>query len=101
MTDWQDKTTYSRSSPRGKAPANDLELKVGFPLEFSILVHRLVGVDTWFLSCRVLGIQNKDLETQNLEYAKTKALVCVQRTMDVFVKSCTIAIQSIEELMSS
>ena len=72
---WADTTTYSRGDKERTPRVLSLSFK---ELNCEITVHRHVYFpDTWVLSCKSIGVDKRDLATNDLEEAKNKAIELV------------------------
>lgn len=68
---WKSNARYDEEVEKGSI----FELKDN---KLGILIHHYIGCgNNWYLSCKALGIRNKNLETENFGEAVVKAKVII------------------------
>ena len=83
MPDWRDSSSYSQGSRGTREPT--AWTCGAFPYE--VTVHRLHGVpDAWFASASGLGIEVRDLGTEDLEEAMRRALELVREEAGAWLR---------------
>jgi len=68
--EWVDESSYSRGQ-RGEVEPSVWELK-GAPGRLT--VHRYIGLEGWFVTCRDLDLERHELRARGAEEAKQEAL---------------------------
>lgn len=80
---WKDATSYSKNDSE-RIP-RVWETMAGAS---KITVHRHIFYkDTWLITCRNLGIEHRDLKTDDLKEAKTRAIeIVVDRALEIVLE---------------
>lgn len=74
MSTWRDVTSYSQGDKKRIPRVWELE---GTPAK--ITVHRYSGIpDTWFVTCREIGLETKALALVDIDDAQQEAISIVQ-----------------------
>lgn len=82
MLEWKDESSYSRGT-KEKIP-DVLVTKIE---GFDIKIHRHIHYpDTWLLSCYKLGIEKKDLNTDDFDEATKKAIQYIILKLEDYLK---------------
>ena len=82
MLEWKDESSYSRGT-KEKIP-DVLATKIE---GFDIKIHRHIHYpDTWLLSCYKLGIEKKDLNTNDFDEATKKAIQYIVFKLEDYLK---------------
>lgn len=76
---WKDATSYSRNDSERIPTVWELELG-----EYTIMVHRHIYYkDTWLLTCREMGVDKINLNTDAIEKAQTIAIKSIISLVEV------------------
>lgn len=80
---WKNTTSYSRDDVEREAHVWSFE-----SFDWKLVVHRINGLpNEWFVSCRMLGIQDKALVSPDHLDAKQEALKIFKKTFTAFKRT--------------
>ena len=90
---WKDESSYAQGE-RGKVDPKAWGLTLeseprpgAFRRSSYILVHRYVGCDGWFLTCRDLGLDTRELGDISADEAKQQAVDIVAQAMSARIET--------------
>ncbi|MCO7127770.1 hypothetical protein NIE88_18655 [Sporolactobacillus shoreicorticis] len=69
MIFWQDDTDGNKKKRTGESDLFVLKAN-----GFRVVLHRVIGLEGWFVSCYGLNVEKRELESEELEDAKKEAL---------------------------
>jgi len=75
---WVDSTSYSQTEAKPRVPRS---WTLGQDSFARITVHRMRGIEGWFVSCHALDLNQADLCSTELEDAKAEACGAVKKRL--------------------